>query len=127
MRPLILAICLLAVTASAAQAQSHGVYKWRDANGITHYSDLPPSSGTYGSVEANAAARVAAPKQAELVDPRCATARLNIERLKSGNANIGLDADGDGKPDAPLPAAQRAEQLRLAEASASNFCAPAGA
>lgn len=127
MRPVLFTFCLLAAVASVAHAQTQGVYKWKDAKGVSHYSDMPPPTGKYGSVEANAAARVAAPKQADAVDPRCATARTNIERLKSGNANIGLDADGDGRPDAPLPDAQRAEQLRLAEASASNFCKPAGA
>ncbi|MEO6154991.1 MAG: DUF4124 domain-containing protein [Thermomonas sp.] len=127
MRPLVLATCLLAIVAAGAQAQSHDVYKWKDAKGVTHYSDMPPPSGKYGSVEANASARVAAPEHAEVVDPRCTTARTNIDRLKSGDANIGLDADHDGKADAPLPEAQRADQLRLAEASARNFCQPAGA
>ena len=122
-----LAICLLAVVAAGAQAQSHGVYKWKDANGVSHYSDMPPPSGKFGSVAANASARVAAPRKPEPVDLRCTTARNNIERLKSGDANIGLDADRDGKADAPLPESQRADQLRLAEASARNFCKPAGA
>ena len=122
----LLASCLLTVIATGAQAQSHGVFKWRDGKGITHYSDRPPPSGKYGSVEADAAARLAAPKPAEAADPRCITARTNIERLKSGNANIGLDANHDGKPDAPLPDAQRADQLRLAEVSARNFCKPVG-
>src|SRR4051812_21150389 len=132
MRPLVLAscllaACLLAVVAVGAQAQSQGVFKWKDAKGVTHYSDTPPPSGKYGNVEANAAARVAAPKSAEPVDARCLTARTNIDRLKTGGANIGLDANHDGKPDAPLSDAQRADQLRLAEASARNFCKPPGA
>ena len=123
----LLASCLFAVIATDAHAQSQDVFKWKDAKGITHYSDTPPPSGTYGSVQANAAARVAAPTPAPTADPRCITARTNIERLKSGNPNIGLDANHDGKPDAPLPDALRADQLRLAEASARNFCTPAGA
>ncbi len=127
MRPLILATCLLALAAAGAQAQSRGVYTWKDARGITHYSDMPPPTGKYGSVAANASARIAAPKKPEPVDPRCTTARNNIERLNSGDASIGLDANHDGKPDAPLPEAQRADQLRMAEASARNFCKPAGA
>ncbi len=124
---LALAACLLAIAAADVQAQSHGVYKWKDARGVTHYSDQPPPGGRYASVEANASARVAAPKEPEPVDPRCTTARANIERLNSGDTNIGLDANRDGKADAPLPQAQRADQLRMAEASARNFCKPTGA
>ena len=125
MRLPVIATCLLALVAAGAQAQSHGVYKWKGANGVSHYSDMPPATGKYGSVEANAATRVAAPKPPAQVDLRCTTARTNIERLKSGDANIGLDTDRDGRADAPLPEAQRADQLRLAEASARNFCKPA--
>jgi len=34
--------CLFACVAMSAQAQSNGVYKWKDARGVTHYSDTPP-------------------------------------------------------------------------------------
>ena len=114
--------CLLACIAFAAQAQSNGVYKWKDAKGVTQYSDTPPPSGRYADVAADASARVAAPAKPE---PRCATARGNIEKLKSGNADIGLDANGDGKPDAAMTAEQRAEQLRKAEAAEREYCKPA--
>lgn len=115
-------LCLFALATGGAFAQSGGVYKWKDAKGVTHYSDTPPPAGRYASVRTDAAARVAVPPE---VDPRCATARTNIDRLKSGNADIGLDADGDGKMDKPLDDAQRADQLRMAEAAVRNFCAPA--
>ena len=114
--------CLLACLACAAQAQSNGVYKWKDAKGVTHYSDTPPPNGRYGNVAPDASARIAAPAKP---DPRCATARGNIEKLKGGGADIGLDANGDGKPDAAMTAEQRAAQLRLAEAAERNFCTPA--
>ena len=110
--------CLLVCAAFAAQAQS-GVYKWKDKNGTTHYSDAPPPAGQYGDVQPNASARVKPPAQP---DPRCTTARTNVERLKSGNTDIGLDANGDGKPDAVMTAEQRAAQLRLAEAAQANYC-----
>ncbi|MEO5961876.1 MAG: DUF4124 domain-containing protein [Thermomonas sp.] len=113
---------LLTLFAAASHAQANGVYKWKDVRGVTHYSDRPPPAGKFGSVQPNAAARVAAPIQPMAVDPRCSTARNNIARLGSGNADIGLDADGDGKPDAPLPEAQRADQLRMAEAAVRSFC-----
>ena len=115
-------LCLFACATGGAFAQTGGVYKWKDARGVTHYSDMPPPAGHYGSVQTNAAARVTTPAK---VDTRCSTARSNIERLNSGNADIGLDANGDGKPDGPLPPAMRADQLRLAEAAVRNFCPPA--
>jgi hypothetical protein len=114
--------CLLACLAFTAHAQSGGVYKWKDARGVTHYSDTPPPTGRYGNVQPDPSARVA---PAAKVDPRCATARANIAQLKSGRSDIGLDADRDGKPDKPLDAAQRADQLRMAEASERTFCTPA--
>ena len=111
--------CLLACLVLTAQAQSNGVYKWKDAKGVTHYSDSPPPAGRYGSVLPDAASRVAAPAKP---DARCTTARSNIDRLKSGAARIGLDANRDGKPDAPMSADERTRQLALAEASAKTFC-----
>ena len=116
--------CLLACLAFAAQAQSNGVYKWKDAKGVTHYSDTPPPAGRYGNVAPDASARVAAPAKP---DPRCATARTNVERLKTGGADIGLDANGDGKPDATMTAEQRGAQLKLAEAAVAAYCNPAPA
>ncbi|HXS73971.1 MAG TPA: DUF4124 domain-containing protein [Rhodanobacteraceae bacterium] len=40
--PAVLAVAALALAASAG-AQ---VYKWKDASGIVHYSDAPPTNGT---------------------------------------------------------------------------------
>ena len=37
--------CLL--LAGTALAQSGGVYQWKDAQGVTHYSDAPPPQGQY--------------------------------------------------------------------------------
>lgn len=119
--PSSLLACVLGCIASTAQAQSGGIYKWKDARGVTHYSDTPPA-GRYGSVLPNAAARVATPAK---LDPRCATARANIAQLKSGRADIGLDTDRDGKIDKPLAEAQRADQLRMEEASELTFCTAA--
>ncbi|MES2859319.1 MAG: DUF4124 domain-containing protein [Pseudomonadota bacterium] len=118
--PRTLACLLLLVFATGgAFAQAGGVYKWKDAKGVTHYTDTPPPGSRYASVQANAAARRAPPAK---VDPRCAVARSNVERLNSGNADIGLDANRDGKPDASLAPAMRADQLRMAEAALRNFC-----
>ncbi len=121
-RAVLACLCLFAFATGGAFAQTAGIYKWKDARGVTHYSDMLPPAGRYGNVLPNAAARISAPAK---VDLRCSTARSNIERLNSGNGDIGLDANGDGKPDAPLPTAMRADQLRMAEAAVRNFCPPA--
>lgn len=115
--------CLLSVLALGAQAQGTGVYKWKDARGVTHYADTPPAHLRYSQVRANAPPRAPAPAPA--LDPRCATARANIEALRSGRTDLRLDTDRDGTPDTPLDEAQRADQLRMAEASARTFCPPA--
>ncbi len=119
--------CLLALLAAGAHAQSQGaqpkgVFKWKDARGVTQYSDTPPANTRYTEVHADAAPRPAAPAA---VDPRCATARGNIAQLRSGRTDLSLDTDRDGTPDTPLTEAQRGEQMRMAEASARAFCPPA--
>jgi hypothetical protein len=48
MRNLVVASAIglsLACIASFASAQQ--IYKWKDANGVTHFSQTPPSSGTH--------------------------------------------------------------------------------
>jgi hypothetical protein len=114
--------CLLAVLALGAHAQSpsKGVYKWKDARGVTQYSDTPPANVRYTEVHADASPRAAAASAA--IDPRCVTARANIEHLRSGRTDLSLDSNRDGTPDTPLTDAQRAEQMRMAEASARAFC-----
>jgi glutaredoxin len=40
------AAALLVVSAAAAAAAHGQTYKWKDAAGVTHYSDTPPAKGT---------------------------------------------------------------------------------
>jgi hypothetical protein len=103
--------CLLAVLALGAHAQS-------PSKGV--YSDTPPANVRYTEVHADASPRAAAASAA--IDPRCVTARANIEHLRSGRTDLSLDSNRDGTPDTPLTDAQRAEQMRMAEASARAFC-----
>jgi hypothetical protein len=121
-----------AVAAFALPAAAGKVYQWKDANGVTHYSDEPPPSGAYRDREisihdpaspAPVAEPAAAPAAATEV---CTQARLNLQRLQSGGP-VGLDADGDGQPDAPLDDAQRAEQIALAQRAIAARCPDAGA
>ena len=49
-RPLLaLAACLALFPAVATAQASDKVYKWTDANGVTHYGDAPPAQGEYES------------------------------------------------------------------------------
>lgn len=104
----LLALCLAAASAFAAQSQ---VYKWTDAQGVVHYSDAPPPTAQANvqqvrisgsdrphAVEGDAPADDAA-KPAEAAKPAdnaqaaappadghdkdCATARSNLELLQS--------------------------------------------
>ena len=54
-------------------------------------------------------------------DSNCAIARANLARLQAGGT-IGLDANGDGKPDAVMGDSERASQATLAERNIATFC-----
>jgi hypothetical protein len=111
------------------------IFQWKDAKGVTHYSDSPPpdKAAAYRnrSVRADAAApaeQAAAAKPGDAkpaaANPQCTMARQNLDRLK-GDAPVGLDANNDGKPDADMSADQRAAQVQLAEAGIKAWCNPA--
>lgn len=113
---------------AAAPVQAGEVYQWKDAKGVTHYSDAPPPKGQYQARDLRHRAVDAAPatgseKVTTAASANCTLARSNLDRLKVGG-DIGLDANGDGKPDAPLSDEARAQQTRLAENNIKTFCAP---
>ena len=115
----------LLVALVAAPALAGEVYKWKDAKGVTHYSDAPPAGSNYESREIRhrpgmpAASAGAEGKPAE--NSQCSIARANLETL-AGDGPVGVDADGDGKPDSNMDAGQRADQRALAEASIRANC-----
>lgn len=121
-----------AVAAFALPAVAGKVYQWKDANGVTHYSDEPPPRGAYSDREISSRdpaviAPVAEPAAVPAADADvCTQARLNLLRLQSGDP-VGLDADGDGQPDAPLTDAGRAEQMALAQHAITARCPDAAA
>jgi hypothetical protein len=118
--------CLL--LAGAALAQSGGIYQWKDAQGVTHYSDAPPPKGQYAARDIHhrdgaAPATTAADEPTTAASANCTLARTNLERLQAGG-DIGLDADGDGQPDAALSAEEHERQKRLAAINIKTFCTP---
>ena len=125
--PLVVAALLLA---GACAAHAGDLYQWKDAKGVTHYSDAPPPKGHYAarSVHDQADAAPAAPPDAtkpaaiaERNRSNCDTATANLQLLGKGG-NVGLDADHDGKPDAPLGAEESARQVKLAQDNIARFC-----
>lgn len=111
---------------AAAPLLAGTVYQWKDVNGVTHYSDAPPPKGSYRDREVDGEPPASATEATRVAadNAQCAQARLNLTRLE-GDAAIGLDADRDGKPDAPLSAEDRARQLELARNVIQKYC-PAG-
>jgi hypothetical protein len=106
----------------AAPAFAGTVYQWKDAKGVTHYSDSPPPAqqGVQNRrLKDRPAPAETAARPAE--DPNCAKARTNLVHLK-GSQPVGLDADGDGKPDSDLSAEDRAKQVQQTEQMLKNFC-----
>lgn len=118
------AALVLAVTAPGALASE--IYQWKDASGVTHYSENPPPAGTPyqtrritdAGASPQATGADAAPPAAE-ASPQCATARSNIEVLQ-GDGPVHED-DGSGNA-RELDAAERASQLVLAEAAVRAYC-----
>ena len=141
-----LAVSLL-LPLSAAHAQT--VYTWKDAKGVTHYSDAPPpkragtpqvktvraptpATAVAGASAANTAqapgttvaATAAVAKAATdtaAANARCSLARANLTALQ-GTAPVGPDADGDGKPDSTLGAEDRAKQVASMQAAIQRDC-----
>ncbi|WP_036136034.1 DUF4124 domain-containing protein [Luteimonas mephitis] len=119
----------LSLLLAASTACAGDLYQWKDANGVTHYSQTPPASGSYTerTESGRASARpveTATAKPAE--SAQCTTARANIAMLESKGA-VQQDSDGDGKPDKTLDDTERANQLELARALLKANCAQSAA
>ncbi|GAA4853911.1 DUF4124 domain-containing protein [Luteimonas vadosa] len=120
--------CLcLAMSVAHAQETAREVYQWKDAKGVTHYSQTPPAKGSYQqrSIRQTGVAApttTAAAEAATAVEnPQCVVAKRNIAALDSDRP-VGQDADGDGQPDTTMTDAQRASQRTLAEAAVKAYC-----
>jgi hypothetical protein len=113
-----LALLLLALPVLAGK-----VYQWKDAKGVTHYSDAPPpgqqSVQNRQLKDGPAPAVTDAKKPSEA--PNCVTARNNLAQLKS-EGPVGLDADGDGKLDKEMTADERAQQVQQTELMLKSYC-----
>jgi len=118
---------LLGLLLLAAGASATDLYKWKDAQGVTHYSESPPSGQKYESRRIDNRGIVGAAEEAAPAaeSPNCTTARANLKTL-AGKGPVMKDTDGDGKGDAQLDDTERANQRELAEAAIKAYCPPAG-
>jgi hypothetical protein len=115
---------VLALSGVAAQAAP--IYQWKDANGVTHYSDKPPAGEKYEDRRIDPRgepAPQAQPAGKSVESPQCLQARKNLEVLNTSTRV--LQAGPDGKPGGqPLDESQRAAQRNLAEAAQKAYCTP---
>ena len=119
-RPLAIALGLLLASAPALAQQR--VYQWKDAKGVTHYADLPPTQAHKTrdiDNKSGSPAEVAVAKQVE--SQQCMDARANLQKL-SGSDPLGIDTNGDGKPDRTLTVAERSSQAELSQAAVRAYC-----
>ncbi len=120
MRALLCLSCLLLAVAPAWAGQ---VYKWKDANGVTQYSETPPPGKTAETrqLTRDPAARATSAAEETPVPAQCTTARDNLALL-NGGGQVMQDTDGDGKADSPLSEEQRSSQRALADAAIKAYC-----
>lgn len=120
LRPALAAFAVLLAAAPLSAQQT--IYQWKDARGVTHYTDTPPAGAHKARPIRHQAIPVASPPKAQPAeDTRCRDARANVERLQ-GAEPVGFDGDGDGKPDRALTGQERADQLEFNRAAAKALC-----
>ncbi|PZQ18481.1 MAG: hypothetical protein DI564_04050 [Rhodanobacter denitrificans] len=146
--PLVL-LCLLALPVLAEAAGNARVYTWKDANGVTHFSDSPPPASVKSArqitvrgdtpvaagQDAEGAEAAAPPAEgtpppgtggATLTDSPearqqvCEQARRNAELLE-GQQQVSMDVDGSGSNQVLTPE-QRQQQLAQARERVAFYC-----
>ncbi|WP_159016563.1 DUF4124 domain-containing protein [Cognatiluteimonas profundi] len=120
--PALLAASLLLGCATLANAA--GLYQWKDAKGVTHFADAPPPKGHFTARDVHPGDPAPAAPDAAKPTPastNCSLAQANLKLLQAGGA-IGVDADGDGKPDGAMTADERVKQTELAQKNIGAFC-----
>ncbi|WP_374606319.1 DUF4124 domain-containing protein [Thermomonas sp.] len=117
----IAAALALLLAAAPTLAQQQRVYQWKDAKGVTHYTDLPPTQAHKSRDIDNKGntPEIATVKPVE--NEQCANSRSNLTRLQTSQA-VGVDTDGDGKSDRNLSSDERASQIELNQAAIKAYC-----
>lgn len=117
--------CLVVVLAGTGVVASAGqIYQWKDAKGVTHYSDKPPSDNQYRDRRIDNQrdpVLPAEPAGKSVENPQCTTARRNLEVLQGSAPVHEMDESGKTTGQA-LDSAQRDNQRALAEAAVKAYC-----
>ncbi|WIG54269.1 MAG: hypothetical protein OJF61_000055 [Rhodanobacteraceae bacterium] len=144
----------LSLASIAGFAGAQQIYKWKDANGVTHFSQTPPSSGTHYSkmkltsepdISSNPAPAAAtsssepgssdAPRQsapASSTQPDTASNRATLCKQLSSNISLlqskqpVVTGGADGKQQVMSDNAREA-QLATARAQQAQYCSSGGA
>jgi hypothetical protein len=119
-RPVAVAIALLLVVAPGL-AQQQRVYQWKDANGVTHYTDMPPAQSHRSRDIDNKGNAPEIATVTPVENEQCANSRANLTRLQTNQA-VGVDTNGDGKSDRNLSSDERASQIELNQAAVKAYC-----
>lgn len=116
-----------AATAAATQSnpQQQRVYQWKDAKGVPHYTDVKPkqSHETRDIDTQTGSPAETGPAKPKVESEQCHNARTNLLRLQSSDS-VGVDTNGDGKPDRNMSADERKAQLDLNQAAVKAYCTP---
>lgn len=119
------AVCLTIATLMIALPLSAGeLFQWKDASGITHYSDAPPASGKYQNrriTDAGAGVVSEASIDKPVENSQCATARANLALLEGEGPIQMQGSDADDEPTA-MNTEQREAQKQLAQAAIKAYC-----
>ena len=112
-----------ALLALALPALAGEVYQWKDAKGVTHYSDSPPPNQKHKArtISVHGASTATTAEKPVPANSDCSKARSNLTILQ-GTTPVGIDLDNDGKADRNLTADERAKRVVLAEASIKTYC-----
>lgn len=141
---------LLSLALAATAAQSDQVYKWTDANGVTHFTDQPPAQGTkFDKVQINAdlgkmgtqdssnppstatdstSVNASGKNQpapvpenpVQAMAKACEQSRAQLELLQSKH-QVSMDTKGNGQAQVLDDAARKAEIVKAQEAVAA-YC-----
>lgn len=112
MRHALLCFCLISATAETL-ADSINVYKWTDAQGVTHYSEVPPSADNVKRIELAADPPTASPPQ-DYYSIANQARRLEQQRLERERLEAELEA-------ARLRAQRNDAQQAAAQAAAALY------
>lgn len=148
MRTLAMMCSLVVLVATGAVHAQDKVYRWKDADGVTHYSDEPPADGSAEEMEIDVPPPVAAPPAPETSDEQetenepsaaaaeaeaqarlaaerqqaCEGAQRNLATLQA-NPEVTMDTNGDGEAEILTPE-QRDAQIAANREAIQTYCTP---